>query len=239
MISEQATNIFNSDRILFDREVSMLNTHSRVDEDHNFTSVKTPSFRGSQVFCARHTPRSLLISPNTLISVLLRNTFRSPCLFPTHSDHRASSQHTQVTVPLPNTLRSPCLFLTHSDHRASSQHIQITVPLISTLRSSLHVQLPDTLIKSLFTPEHSHITVNSSKHYNKTEAPPTLTKNAASLPIRTYALLCGRFSVRTLSNSPELSASRTPSERLLLHCREECPFLKDAGNTDIAILHTI
>ena len=210
MISEQATNIFNSDRILFDREVSMLNTHSRVDEDHNFTSVKTPSFRGSQVFCARHTPRSLLISPNTLISVLLRNTFRSPCLFPTHSDHRASSQH-----------------------------IQITVPLISTLRSSLHVQLPDTLIKSLFTPEHSHITVNSSKHYNKTEAPPTLTKNAASLPIRTYALLCGRFSVRTLSNSPELSASRTPSERLLLHCREECPFLKDAGNTDIAILHTI
>ena len=145
------------------------------------------------------------------------------------SGHRASSEHTQITVPLPNTLISPCL----------SQHIQITVPLISILRSSLHVQFPDTLIKSLFTPEHSHTTVNFSKHCNKTEVPPTLTQNAASLPIRTYAHLCRRFSVRTLSNSPELSASRTPSERLLLHCGEECLFLEDTGNTDIAILHTV
>ena len=156
-------------------------THSRVDEDHSFTSIKTPSFRSSQVFCARHTLRSLLISQNTLIGVLLRNTLRSPCLFRTHSDHRASSEHTHITVP----------FQTHSDHSASHQYTQIITAC----------SVPHTLIKSLFTPEHSHTTVNFSKHYNKTEVPPTLTQNAESLPIRTYAHLCRRFSVRTLSQS--------------------------------------
>ena len=141
----------------------MLNTHSRVDEDHNFTSVKTPSFRGSQVFCARHTPRSLLISPNTLISVLLRNTFRSPCLFPTHSDHRASSQHTQVTVPLPNTFRLPCLSSVHSDHHCmfssrilSSNHCSPPNTLISLLI------LPNTITK-LKLPQHSPRTLRLSR----------------------------------------------------------------------------
>ena len=115
------------------------------------------------------------------------------------SGHRASSEHTQITVPLPNTLISPCL----------SKHIQITVPLNQYTQIITACSVPHTLIKSLFTPEHSHTSVNFSKHYNKTEVPPTLTQNAESLPIRTYAHLCRRFSVRTLSNSPELSASRT------------------------------
>lgn len=104
----------------------------------------------------RSSPRthsSVYFSKYSQVTVPLPNTLRSPCLFRTHSYHRA----------FPNTFRSPCLSSVYSDHHCmfssrifSLNHCSPPNTLIPLLI------LPNTITKLKF-PQHSPRTLRLSR----------------------------------------------------------------------------